>query len=50
LEEKPTGHTSIWKGKRELNITGIRHQAVYREIMNIKNQISENLFIFDEPD
>src|SRR5690606_26583096 len=44
------GHTQYLEREGKLNISGIRLKRFIGKVMNIKNQISENLYIFDEPD
>lgn len=43
-------HTSFLEKKGRLRISGIRLKQFIGKVLNIKNQISENLYIFDEPD
>jgi len=50
LLEETNGHTQYLERKGKLNISGIRLKRFIGKVMNIKNQISENLYIFDEPD
>ena len=50
LLEETNEHTQYLERKGKLNISGIRLKRFIGKVMNIKNQISENLYIFDEPD
>ncbi len=50
LLEETNEHTKYLEQKGKLNISGIRLKQFIGKVLNIKNQISENLYIFDEPD
>lgn len=43
-------HTKYLEEKGKLNISGNRLKKFIGKILNIKNEISENLYIFDSPD
>jgi uncharacterized Rmd1/YagE family protein len=50
LLEETNEHTQYLEKKGKLNISGIKRKQFIGKVLNIKNQISENLYIFDEPD
>ena len=43
-------HTKYLEQKGKLNISGYKLKRYIGKVLNIKNQISENLYIFDSPD
>ncbi|MCM4167518.1 hypothetical protein KCTC52924_00983 [Arenibacter antarcticus] len=43
-------HTAYLEKKGRLYISGVKLKKFIGKVLNIKNQISENLYIFDEPD
>ncbi|NKI25423.1 RMD1 family protein [Arenibacter sp. 6A1] len=43
-------HTKYLEQHGRLNISGIKLKRFIGKVLNIKNQITENLYIFDEPD
>lgn len=50
LLEETNEHTQYLEKKGKLNISGIKLKKFIGKVLNIKNQISENLYIFDEPE
>tara|TARA_R110000868_G_scaffold28633_2_gene107167 strand:- start:15617 stop:16399 length:783 start_codon:yes stop_codon:yes gene_type:complete len=50
LLEETNEHTKYLEQHGKLNIGGNQLKRFIGRILNIKNQISENLYIFDEPD
>jgi uncharacterized Rmd1/YagE family protein len=50
LLEETNQHTQYLEKKGKLNISRIRLKQFIGKVLNIKNQISENLYIFDEPE
>ena len=43
-------HTKYLENKGKLDISGIKLKQFIGKILNIKNKISENLYIFDSPE
>jgi len=50
LLEETNGYTKTLELKGKLNISGVKLKKFIGKVLNIKNQISENLYIFDSPD
>ncbi|MCW1953767.1 MAG: RMD1 family protein [Flavobacteriia bacterium] len=50
LLEETSSYTKSLEIKGKLNISGIKLKKFIGKVLNIKNQISENLYIFDAPD
>jgi len=50
LLEETNVHTQLLENKGKLNISGVKLKQFIGRILNIKNTISENLYIFDSPD
>ncbi|PCE62994.1 RMD1 family protein [Sediminicola luteus] len=49
LLEDTRGHTSILESKGKLDIGGRTLKKYIGKVLNVKNRISENLYIFDSP-
>ena len=50
LLEETNVHTKLLERKGKLNISGTNLKRFIGKVLNIKNEISENLYIFDSPD
>jgi len=50
LLEETNVHTQFLENNGKLNISGIKLKQFIGRILNIKNKIAENLYIFDSPD
>ena len=50
LLEETNRYTKSLEIKGKLNISGVKLKKFIGKVLNIKNQISENLYIFDAPD
>ena len=50
LLEETNIHTQFLENNGKLNISGVKLKQFIGRILNIKNKIAENLYIFDSPD
>ncbi|MFT6929609.1 MAG: putative Rmd1/YagE family protein [Sediminicola sp.] len=50
LLEETNVHTKLLERKGKLNISGTNLKRFIGKVLNVKNEISENLYIFDSPD
>lgn len=50
LIEETHEHTTYLERKGRLDISGLKLRKFIGKVLNIKNQISQNLYIFDEPE
>lgn len=49
LQEETTAHTQVLERKGKLDIGGANLKKYIAKTLNIKNRISENLYVFDSP-
>jgi uncharacterized Rmd1/YagE family protein len=50
LLEETNAHTQMMEMKGRLNLSGINLKKYIGRTLNLKNRITENLYIFDSPD